>query len=143
MRNTLVLSVLLAVGACGNVGAQTARPEHMSYEDFLEKVRADEVKSLTMRPLQYLEGTYADGDQEKQFFTNRPLESGSDPLLSELLAKHKVEVVQEPSPEPSAMAQLAQYGPFILLIPLPLVLLIVALVYLVRLSKKIDQVLIR
>ena len=143
MRSILVLSVLLAVGVCGNVVAQTAGPEHLSYEKFLEKVRADEVKSLTIRPLQYLEGTYTEGDQEKPFFTNRPMESGSDPLLNELLAKHKVEVVPGATPEPSAMAQLAQYGPFILLLPLPLVLLVVVLVYLVRVNKKIDQVIIR
>ncbi|NIA07511.1 MAG: hypothetical protein GWP14_07745 [Actinobacteria bacterium] len=143
MRNVLVLSIVLALAASGNVVAQTGRPEYLSYEKFLERVRADEVKSLTIRPLQYLEGTYADGDQEKQFFTNRPLESGSDPLLSELLEKHQVKVVQEPPPEPNAMAQLAQYGPFIILLPLPSVLLVIVLVYLVRLSKKIDQMLSR
>ena len=143
MRTVLVLSIILAVGACGNVGAQTAGPEHISYEDFLEKIRADEVKSLTLGPWDYLKGTYSEGDAEIVFYSKRPLELGSDPLLSELLAKHKVEVVQEPPPAPSAMAQMAQYGPFILLIPLPLVLLIVALVYLVRLNRKIDQVVIR
>jgi|ETNmetMinimDraft_26_1059896.scaffolds.fasta_scaffold52226_2 ATP-dependent Zn protease len=142
MRNILVLSVLLAVGACGTVGAQTAGPEHLSYEDFLEKVRADQVKSLTMRPLQYLEGTYLDGDQEKQFFAKRPLEAGSDPLLNELLEKHEVSVVRKDPPEPSTMEQLAQNAPlFILLVP-P-VLMVVVLVYLVRLNNKINQVIIR
>jgi len=142
MRNTLVLSVLLAVGACGNVGAQTAGPEHLSYEDFLEKVRANQVKSLTMSPLQYLEGTYLDGDQEKQFFANRPLEAGSDPLLNELLEKHEVSVVRKDPPEPSTMEQLAQSAPlFILLVP-P-VLMVVVLVYLVRLNNRINQVIIR
>ena len=143
MRNVLVLSVLLAVAASGNVVAQTAGPEHLSYESFLEKVRADEVKSLTLGPWQYMKGTYSEGDTEKEFFSQRPLEAASDTLLTELLEEHEVKVVQEPPPEPSIMAQLAQYGPFVLLLFLPSVLLVVVLVYLVRLNKRINQVLIR
>ena len=143
MRCVLLLSVFLALVASGSVDADTTQPEHLSYEKFLEKVRAGEVKSLTIRPLHYLEGTYSEGDQERQFFSQRPLESGSDPLLTELLEKHGVKVVNEPPPKPSIMGQLAQYGPFILLLPLPSVLLVIVLVYLVRLNNRINQVIIR
>ena len=90
MRTVSALSVLLAVAASGNVGAQTAGPEHLSYEDFLEKVRADEVKSLTLGPWQYMKGTYSEGDTEKEFFSQRTLEAASDTLLTELLEKHEV-----------------------------------------------------
>lgn len=143
MRTVLVLSILLAVAASGNVGAQTAGPEHLSYEDFLEKVRADEVKSLTLGPWQYMKGTYSEGGTEKEFFSQRPIEAASDPLLSELLEKHQVKVGQELPPEPSTMVQLAQYAPFVLLLLVPSALLVVVLVYLVRLNKRINQVLIR
>ena len=43
----------------------------------------------------------------------------------------------------NAMDQLAQFGPFILLLPLPTVLGVIVLVYLVRLNKKIDGVINR
>ena len=140
MRHVLLLSAFLALSVVGSVGAETAGPKYLSYEEFLEKVRAEEVKSLTIKPLHYLEGSYLDGDQEVPFFTGRPLEAQSDPLLMELLGQHEVKVVNEPQPEPDIMAQLAQYGPFILVLALPSALGVIVLVYLVRLNKKIDRV---
>ena len=139
MRYILVFSAILVVLASGNVVAEPAGPEYLSYDKFLEKVQADEVKSLTLGPWQYMKGTYSEGDTEKEFFSKRPLEAASDTLLTELLEEHEVKVVQEPPPEPSIMAQLAQYGPFVLLLPLPSILLVIVLIYLVRLSNKMGQ----
>ena len=143
MRHILVFSAILVVLACGNVLAEPAEPEYLSYDKFLEKVRADEVKSLTLGPWQYMKGSYSEGDAEKEFFSKRPIEAASDTLLTELLEEHEVRIVQEPLPEPGVMAQLAQYGPFVLLLPVPIILLVIVLVYLVRLNNKINQVIIR
>ena len=143
MRYMLALSAILVVLTSGNVVAEPPEPEYLNYDKFLEKVRADEVKSLTLGPWQYMKGTYSEGDTEKEFFSQRPLEAASDTLLTELLEEHEVKVVQEPPPEPSIMAQLAQYGPFVLLLPLPSILLVIVLIYLVRLRNKINQMVIR
>jgi ATP-dependent Zn protease len=143
MRKILAIFVVLAIAGLASGSDGAAEPEYLSYEEFLEKVQADEVESLTMGPWGYLKGSSPEGQVEKEFYSQRPLESASDPLLTELLAKHQVKVVQEPLTEHSAMSQLAQYGPFILLLPLPTVLGVIVLVYLVRLNNKINQVIIR
>ena len=139
MRYILAFSAILVVVASGNVVAEPAGPEYLSYDKFLEKVRADEVKSLTLGPWQFMKGSYSEGDAEKEFFSKRPLEAASDTLLTELLGKHEVKVVQEPPPEPGIMAQVAQYGPFVLLLPLPSILLVIVLIYLVRINNKMGQ----
>lgn len=143
MRYTLALFVFLAVVGLWTGPAKAriegAQPERISYDEFIEKVRAGQIKSISLVPIEYLKGTYSEGDDEREFFARRPLEPGSDPLLTELLEKHKVSVVEEPPPEPNIMAQLAQYGPFVLILPIPSVLLVIVLVYVVRINKKIDQ----
>ena len=143
MRHILVMFTLLVMVGSGSVQAQTAQPERLSYDEFIEKVRAGQIKSISLVPIEYLKGTYSEGDDEREFFARRPWEPESDPLLTELLEKHQVKVLQEPPPEPSAMAQLAQYGPVIFLLPLPTVLMVCVLVYVVKINNKISQVVIR
>ena len=83
-----------------------------------------------------------EGDTEKEFFCQRPLEPVSDPLLTELLEKHEVSVVRKDPPEPSSMDRLAQYLPILILL-VPPVLMVIVLVYIVRINNKINQVVIR
>lgn len=143
MRLLLTLFAVLAIAVLASGANGTAGPEYLSYEEFLEKVQADEVKSLTMGPWDYLKGTRVEAEVEIEFFSKRPMESASDPLLTELLAKHEVKVVREPPAEPNSIEQYIQFVPFVLLLLVPSVLLVIVLVYLVRLAKKIDQVLDR
>ena len=143
MKNILVLSILLAMAWSVGAQAATAQPERLSYDEFLENVRAGKVKSLTLGSLYYLEGTYSKGDAEKDFFCQRPLEPASDPLLKELLEKHNVSVVRKEQPKGNSMDKLAQVAPFVLLLLVPSVLLIAVLIYLVRINNKINQVVIR
>ena len=143
MRYTLAFSAILVVLASGNVVADPADPEYLSYDKFLEKVRADKVKSLTLGPWQYMKGTYSEGDAEKEFFSQRPLEAAGDPLLTELLEKHQVSVVKKEPPKPGPTDWIAQYGPSVLLLFLPSVLLVFVIIYVVRINNKINQVVIR
>ena len=142
MKYILTLFAILAVVGLWTGRAQAAQPERLSYEDFLQKVQAEQVKSVSLGSLYYLEGAYLDGKDEKEFFCQRPLEPISDPLLTELLEKHKVSVVRKDPPEPSSMDRLAQYVPLLILF-VPPVLMVVVLVYVVRINNKINQVVIR
>ena len=139
MRYTLALFAFLAVVGLWTGPAEAAQPERLSYEEFLQKVQDGEVKSVSLGPLYYLDGVYSQGEDEKEFFSQRPLEPLSDPLLTELLEKHKVSVVHKAQAESNSMEQWAQFIPFVLLLLVPSVLLVVVIVYVVRINKKIDQ----
>ena len=137
-----MLFTLLVMVASGSVQAQTAQPERLSYDEFIQKVQDGKVKSVSLGSLYYVEGTYLEENTEKEFFCQRPLEPVSDPLLTELLEKHEVSVVRKDPPEPSSMDRLAQYLPILILL-VPPVLMVIVLVYIVRINNKINQVVIR
>ena len=142
MRYGLLFAMLtvLALSACG---VRAAEPEQLSYEDFIQKVQQDQVKSTSLGPLNFLEGTYLAGDVEKEFFTQHPRDSWEDPLLKKLLETHKVAVLRKELPQPGAMEILAQNAPGLLLLVVPSVLLVFVIIYVVRINNKIDQVVIR
>ena len=142
MRHLLLLFALLAVVALWAGLVEAAQPERLSYDEFLQKVQAGQVKSVSLGPLDYLEGVYSQGNAEKEFFSQRPLEPASDPLLTELLEKHKVSVVHKAQAESSSMDRLVQFVPFVLLLLVPSVLLVFVLIYVVRINNKINQVVI-
>ncbi len=120
----------------------SAEPERLSYEDFIQKVQDGQVKSTSLGPLNFLEGTYVLGDVEKKFFTQHPRDSWDDPLLNKLLETHKVSVVRKELPQAGAMELLAQNAPVLLLLVVPSVLLVFVIIYVLRINKKIDQVII-
>ena len=144
MRYGLLFTVLtvLALSACG---VRAAEPELLKYEDFLQKLREDKVKSVTVGgwPFSQLQGIYAEGDSETAFFSHRPLEAASDPLLLDLLEKHQVSVVKKEQPQAGGLELLAQNAPVLLLLVVPSVLLVFVIIYVVRINNKIDQVVIR
>ena len=84
-----MLTVLLLAAS----PARAAEPERLSYEEFLQKVQDDKIKSVTLGPLHYVSGTYLQGKVQTEFFSQRPLDAGNDPLLNKLLETHKVSVV--------------------------------------------------
>lgn len=142
-----VMLTLLALSAGGARAAdpELAKPELLKYEDFLQKLRADQIKSLTIGnwPFSQMEGIYIEGDTEREFFAQRPLQAANDPLLLELLKKHQVSVVKKEQPQTGTAQQLARYAPELLLLVVPSALLIFVIIYLVKMNKKIDQVIIR
>ncbi len=142
MRYGLLFAALTVFGllACG---VQAAEPEFLKYEDFLQKVQEDKVKSLTLGPLNYLEGTYVQGEVGTEFFTQHPLEPGNDPLLSKLLESHQVSVVKR---EPRQAGTMELIG-FILQRQFTTVILaglvVFVLIYVVKINNKIDRLVIR
>jgi len=142
MRRGLLFAMLTVLLLAAS-GVQAAEPERLSYEDFLQKVQDDKVKSVTLGPLHYVAGTYLQGKMETEFFSQRPLDAGNDPLLNKLLETHEVSVVKKEPPQPGAMEMLAQNVPGLLILVVPSVLLVFVIVYVLRINKKIDQVIIR
>lgn len=139
-----LLFAILAVITLSASGVQAAEPELLKYEDFLQKLSEDEVKSVTIGnwPFSQIEGIYIEGGREKEFFSQRTLQAANDPLLLELLEKHQVSVVKKEQPQQNAMEILAQNAPGLLLLVVPSILLIFVIVYVVKINKKIDQVII-
>ena len=142
MRCGLLVTVL-TVFVLAASPARAAEPEQLSYEDLIQKVQDAQVKSISLGPLNYMEGTYVLGDVEKEFFTQHPRDSWDDPLLNKLLETHEVSVVRKELPQPGAMEMLAQNVPGLLILVVPSALLVVVIVYVLRINKKIDQVIIR
>ena len=142
MRHILPLFALLAVVGFWAGRAEAAQPERLSYDEFLQKVQAGEVKSVSLGPLYYLEGAYSQGNAEKEFFSQRPFESGSDPLLTGLLKKHKVSVVLKEPPEPSFLDRLGPFQLSLAVLVIVAALLVFVLIYVVRINNKINQVII-
>ncbi len=142
MRYGLLFAILTVLAlSAGEVRA--AQPEPLSYEDFLQKVQDDKVKSVTWGPLHYVSGTYLQGKVQTEFFSQRPLDAGNDPLLNKLLETHEVSVVKQEPPQLNTVEMLAQNAPWLLLLLVPSVLLVFVIVYVLRINKKIDQVIIR
>ena len=144
MRYRLLFAIL-AVLALSAGGARAAEPELLKYEDFLQKLRENEVKSVTIGnwPFSQIEGIYVEGDTEMEFFSQRTLQAANDPLLLELLEKHQVPVVKKEQPQLDAMERFVQNAPGLLLLVVPSALLVFVIIYMVKLNKKIDQVIIR
>ena len=140
-----LLFAALTVFALSASGVQAAEPEFLKYEDFLQKLQDDKVKSVTVGswPFNQLEGTYGEGDSETPFFSQRPLEAANDPLLLELLEKHQVSVVKREQPRPSVMEMLAMNIQGLLLLVVPSILLVFVIIYVVKINHKIDLVVIR
>ena len=69
MRHILLLLALLSVVGFWAGRVEAAQLERLSYDEFLQKVQAGEVKSVSLGPLDYLEGVYSQGDAEKEFFS--------------------------------------------------------------------------
>ncbi len=143
MKYRLLFAILAVLGLSAS-GARAAEPELLKYEDFLQKLRENEVKSVTIGnwPFSQIEGIYAEGDREREFFSQRTLQAASDPLLLELLEKHQVPVVKKEH-RPTAMELFVQNAPGLLLLVVPSALLVFVIIYMVKLNKKIDQVIIR
>ena len=142
MRYGLLFTVLTMIVLAASP-ARAAEPERLSYEDFIQKVQDGKVKSVTLGPLHYVTGTYLQGKVETEFFSQRPLDAGTDPLLNKLLETHEVSVVRKEPPTPSTVEMLTRSAPELLLLLVPSVLLVVVIVYVLRINKKIDQVIIR
>ena len=141
-----LLFVILAVVTLSTGGARAAEPELLKYEDFLQKLRENEVRSVTIVgnwPFSQIEGIYAEGDSEREVFAQPPLQVANDPLLLELLEKHQVSVVKKEQPRRTAMELLVQNAPGLLVLVVPSALLVFVIIYLVKMNKKIDQVIIR
>ena len=85
---TLTLLALLA-GGVQAAEPEGLKPELLKYEDFLQKLGEDKVKSVTIGnwPFSQIEGIYVKGNTERGFFSQRPLQAVNDPLLLELLEK--------------------------------------------------------
>ena len=142
----LMLTVLaLSAGGARAGESELSKPELLKYEDFLQKLRADQIKSLTIGnwPFSQMEGIYTEGDTQREFFSQRPLQAANDPLLLELLEKHQVSVVKKEQPKAGTAEQLARYAPELLVLVVPSALLVFVIIYLVKMNKKIDQVIIR
>ncbi len=137
------LFAVLTVFALSVSGVRAAEPERLSYEDFIQEVQDGQVKSISLGPLNFLEGTYVPGDVEKEFFTQHPRDPWDDPLLNKLLETHKVSVVRKELPQAGALELLAQNAPVLLLLVVPSVLLVFVIIYVVKINRKIDQVIIR
>ncbi len=94
MRRIAVLAALIVVfGVVSD--AQSVEPQRLSYQEFLQKAEDGQVKSVTLGPLHYLAGTYLQGKVETEFFSQRPLDAGNDPLLNKLLETQQVSVVKQ------------------------------------------------
>ena len=135
----------LSAGRAWAAESELSKPELLKYEDFLQKLREDQIKSLTIGnwPFSQMEGIYVEGDTQKEFFSQRPLQAANDPLLLELLEKHQVSVDKKEQPKAGTAQQLARYAPELLLLVVPSALLVFVIIYLVKMNKKIDQVIIR
>ena len=143
MRHILVLFTLWAVGGFGTIRAEAAQPEYLDYEEFLRKVQANEVKSVSLGPLFQLEGTYSGGNDEKTFISVHPIEPANDPLLIELLEKHKVSVVQKELSKPGFLDRLGPFQLFLAGLGVLAVLLVFVLIYVVRINNKVERAVIR
>ncbi len=142
MRRGLLFAMLTVLLLAAS-GVQAAEPERLSYEDFLQNVQDGRVKSVTLGPLHYVSGTYLQGKVQTEFFSQRPLDAGNAPLLNKLLETHEVSVVRKEPPKPSTVELLTRSAPELLLLLVPSVLLVFVIVYVLRINKKIDQVIIR
>ncbi len=136
-----LLFAALTVLALSTSGLQAAEPEQVSYKEFLQKVEDGQVKSVSLEPF-VLEGTYSDGDTPIEFFCYHPIDAASDPLLTKLLEQKQVTVVK-PEPREFDTAQAIRMAPGLLLLLVPSVLLVFVIIYVVKINKKIDQVIIR
>ena len=140
MRYGLLFIVLTALLLAASA-VQAAEPEFLKYEDFLQKVQDGKVKSVSLGPF-YVEGKYAQGDAEIEFFSHSPIDAASDPLLTKLLEQKQVTVVK-PEPRKFDTGQAIRMAPGLLLLLVPSVLLVFVIIYVVKINRKIDQVIIR
>ena len=143
MRNFLFLFTVLAVvsSSLGQTDADRSGP--LKYQEFIEKLQAGQVRSVSLGPFARIEGTYLQGEAEVSFFTEHALAAANDPLLSELLEQKGISVTRTPEPQVDAAAKILQSLPFIILLFVPAILLVFVLIYVVRINNKIDQVVIR
>ena len=136
-----LLFAMLAVFVLAASPARAAEPEQLSYEDFIQKVQDGKIKSVSLGPFYYVEGKYAQGDREIEFFSYFPIDAASDPLLTKLLEEKQVAVTKPEPQKPSFSSTeitIARFLPLILV-----VLVVLVLIYVLRINKKIDQVIIR
>ena len=136
-----LLFAALTVFALSASGVQAAEPEFLKYEDFLQKVQDGKVKSVSLGPFYYVEGKYAQGDREIEFFSHSPIDAASDPLLTKLLEEKQVTMVKAEPQEPSISSteiMIARLLPLILV-----VFVVLVLIYVVKINNKINQVIIR
>lgn len=142
MSKVIFCSAIILAMSFAPVQAQDAPVENLSYEVFIEKVKAGQIKSVTLEAF-FVGGTYQQGQDEREFFAQRPLDAAADPLLTAVLAEHNVAVVKKEQPEASSADWVSRNAPFLLLMFVPSVLLVFVLIYVIRVNNKIDQVLIR
>ena len=133
-----LLFVLLMIFAATAFATPTDQPKQLSYEEFLEKLEDGQVKSVTLEPF-LLEGTYSKGDAEVKFFCCYPIGSISDPLLAKLLEEEQV-AITKPERRDFDSAQILWIARGLLLLVIPSALLVLVIIYLVKMNKKIDQV---
>ena len=142
MKRFLLLTAIIAIGWTFSA-ARADEQEFLKYEDLLQKIEAGKVKSLSLGPLDYMEGSYVQGSAEVEFFSRHPLTPSNDPLLTRLLEAKKVSVVKKERPKPGTVELLTQNAPGLLLLVVPSVLLVFVIIYVVRINNKIDQVVIK
>ena len=143
MKTFLFLFTVLAL-VSSSLGQTTAdQPQLLKYHEFIEKLQAGQIKSVTLGPISLIEGTYSQDDAQVGFICERTVEAVNDPLLTELLEQKKISIGRKAPPEPGAGAMIVQSLPFILLLFIPAVLLVFVLIYVVRINNKFDQVIIR
>ena len=149
MKQVFIISVVMTLTASGVALAGDPEPRRITYEDFVERVRADKITTLAFvkvsegSRLQLIEGKYKEGDEEVSFVTAPPLDPAQDPLLTEVLETHGLEPKLKGPPHVGVGEWITQNAISLILGLVPLVLLAFVLIYVIRMNNKIDQVLIK
>ncbi len=140
MKQTILIACMLAAVTSG-VLAQDAGPlqgsalQSLTYAGFIEAVKAGTITAVQLGDRGGLTGTIVIGDKEHFFTTDRPLKSGEDILLLELLAEKGVEVTHGPeTPVPMMLVSIVGC----ISVAVPLVTIILLLMVLSRV-KRIEQ----
>jgi len=130
------LVVLLALGfACGAFAGERT---HFTYDEFIRQVEADKIKSASLDSHSKITGTLASGETFRSFGKTG---TSNDPLLTKLLGDHGVEVDICDAAHPNIK------GPMLmglLFMSIPVLALVVALSFLlvlVRMNRKLNQLL--
>jgi len=93
MRRLILMSVMLALAFPVRGAADVRR--YLIYEEFIKKVEAGEVKSVTIETVGSIKGVLTDQGKEYEFETYRSFNAADDPLLKRLLRQHNVGVTTE------------------------------------------------
>ena len=143
MKNFLFLFAVLALVSSSLGQTAADQPHPLQYPEFIEKLQAGQIKSVSLGPFASIEGTFLQDEAEISFFTEHAVAAANDPLLTQLLEQKNISITRMPEPQADTGAKILQSLPFIILLFVPAVLLVFVLIYVVRINNKIDQVIIR